>query len=53
MKRKRVRRRPLAAEAPPGAVSAAEEAARTAPAKALTDEEKAHLAAEVSRIEDA
>ena len=35
------------------AVSAAEEAARTASPGALTDEEKAALAAEVSRIEDA
>ena len=40
-------------EATPRPVSAAEEAARTAPADALTSAEKAQLAAEVSRIEDA
>jgi len=36
-----------------GDVSPAEEAARAADPGALTDEEKASLAAEVSRIEDA
>jgi hypothetical protein len=36
-----------------GAVSGAEEATRKAPPPTLTDEEKARLAAEVSRIEDA
>jgi hypothetical protein len=41
------------AGATPRAVSAAEEAARTASPRALTDAEKAQLAAEVSRIEDA
>ena len=34
-------------------VSAAEEAARTAPRRVISDEEKGKLAAEASRIEDA
>jgi len=53
MRTKRVRRLLRATRPSPGAVSAAEEAARTAPPTTLTDEEKARLAAEVSRIEDA
>ena len=52
MKRQRVRRRPAKPD-PVRAVSAAEEAARTALPATLTDAEKASLAAEVSRIEDA
>jgi hypothetical protein len=53
MKTTRSRRRRSEAERAPRAVSSAEEAARTAPPKTLTDAEKAQLAAEVSRIEDA
>jgi hypothetical protein len=52
MKRPRVSRR-TASEGAPRAVSAAEEAARTAGPRVLTDAEKARLAAEASRIEDA
>ncbi|HEY1426062.1 MAG TPA: hypothetical protein VGF50_05265 [Caulobacteraceae bacterium] len=49
---------PMTPDAPSGgeeahAASPAEEMARTAPADALTEAEKARLAAEVSRIEDA
>jgi hypothetical protein len=53
MKRKRLKDRSRVAATTPRAVSAAEEAARTASPNALTDAEKAQLAAEVSRIEDA
>ena len=53
MKTKRIKSRPAAPKAPSRAASDAEEAARTASPGALTDAEKAQLAAEVSRIEDA
>jgi hypothetical protein len=54
MKRPRVRRqRSKEAGAPRAAVSAAEEAARTADPRVLSEAEKASLAAEASRIEDA
>jgi hypothetical protein len=53
MKTKRIRPKPTAPKAPSRAASDAEEAARTALPGALTDDEKARLAAEVSRIEDA
>ena len=53
MKRQQAKRRPVPTKDAPRAVSVAEEAARAAGPEALTDAEKARLAAEVSRIEDA
>jgi hypothetical protein len=49
----RSRRRPVGEKDLPRAASAAEEVARTADERVLTEAEKATLAAEVSRIEDA
>jgi hypothetical protein len=51
--RLRSRRRSAPGKDEPRAVSAAEEAARTAEPCALTEAEKSKLAAEVARIEDA
>jgi hypothetical protein len=53
MKRRRPGPEPEKSEESAHAVSAAEEAARQAGPRALTDEEKAQLAAEASRSEDA